>query len=141
MKTTHVKPQAPHWILIDADGKVLGRIATKIVMILRGKNRADWSPHMISGDHVVIINAAKLKMTEAKYWRKTYFKHSGYLGHMKATPLKQMMERRPVEVIEKAIYGMLPDNRLRAQALKRLHVFAGTEHDHTAQKPVPLSLS
>ena len=141
MRTSTPKPSAPQWVLIDAEGKLLGRVAPKASMVLRGKHRADYSPHQISGDHVIIINAGKLKMNQAKFLRKTYFKHSGYLGHLRATPLGVMMEKRPTEVIEKAIFGMLPDNRLRAKALKRLHVYASAEHDHTAQQPKSLSLS
>jgi len=140
MKTSTIPPSAPRWVLIDAEGKNLGRIAARVSMILRGKHRASFSPHQISGDHVVVINAGKLTFTASKFRRKTYYKHSGYLGHLKATPLAKMLAEKPAKVIEKAVYGMLPINRLRAKAMLRLHVFAGSEHTHTAQKPVPLPL-
>ena len=140
MKTSTIPPSAPRWLLIDADGKNLGRIAARVSMILRGKHRASFSPHQISGDHVVIINASKLSFTASKFRRKTYYKHSGYLGHLKATPLEKRLADQPAKVMEKAVYGMLPINRLRAKAMQRLHVFAAAEHTHTAQKPVPLPL-
>ncbi|MDD4628172.1 MAG: 50S ribosomal protein L13 [Candidatus Peribacteraceae bacterium] len=140
MKTSTPKPQAPKWLLVDAAGQSLGHLAAKVATILRGKHRPDYSMHQISGDHVVVINAGKLEFSQAKLRRKTYYKHSGYLGHLKARPLARMAAERPTEVIKKAIYGMLPANRLRPVALKRLHIYAGAEHDHTAQKPVSLPL-
>lgn len=140
MKTSTIPPSAPRWVLLDAEGKNLGRLAARVSMILRGKNRADFSPHQINGDHVVVINAGKLSFPASKFRRKTYFKHSGYLGHLKAIPLEKMLAEKPTKVIEKAVYGMLPANRLRAKAMQRLHVFPATEHTHTAQKPIPLSL-
>jgi len=140
MKTSTPKPQAPKWILVDAQGQSLGYLAVKVATVLRGKHRPDYSLHQISGDHVVVINAGKLEFSQAKLRRKTYYKHSGYLGHLKARPLARMAVERPMEVIKKAIYGMLPANKLRVQALKRLHIYAGDEHEHAAQKPVPLSL-
>lgn len=140
MKTSTIHPSAPHWVLIDAEGRNLGRIATRVSMILRGKHRATFSPHQISGDHVVVINAGKMSFTASKFRRKTYYRHSGYLGHLKATPLEKMLAERPAKVIEKAVYGMLPINRLRAKAMLRLHVFADASHTHTAQKPVLLPL-
>ncbi len=140
MKTSTIPPSAPRWLLIDADGKNLGRIAARVSMILRGKHRATFSPHQISGDHVVIINAGKIAFPASKLRRKTYYRHSGYLGHLKATPLEKMLADKPAKVMEKAVYGMLPINRLRAKAMQRLHVFAAAEHTHTAQKPVPLPL-
>lgn len=141
MRTSTPKPSAPQWLLIDAEGLLPGRVASRVAMILRGKHRATFVPHQLCGDHVVVINAGKLRVTQAKLRRKTYFKHTGYLGHLRATPMKRMMEERPTEVIRKAVYGMLPHNRLRAPALKRLHVFAGSEHEHAAQQPIPVSLS
>jgi large subunit ribosomal protein L13 len=140
MKTSTLKPQAPRWILLDAEGQVLGRLAVKIAHLLRGKHRAAYSPHQIHGDHVVVINARKLKMMPSKFRRKTYFKHSGYLGHMKVIPLQTMFQERPAELIEQSVRGMLPVNRLRPIALKHLHVFADAEHTFAAQKPSPLPL-
>lgn len=140
MKTSTCPPQAPCWVLLDAEGQVLGRLAVQIVRLLRGKHRAAFSPHQVHGDHVVVINADKLKMQASKFRRKTYYKHSGYLGHIRAIPLKKIFEERPAELIEQSVSGMLPRNRLRPVALKRLHVFAGSEHAFAAQKPKPLSL-
>ncbi|ALM09435.1 MAG TPA: 50S ribosomal protein L13 [Candidatus Peribacter riflensis] len=136
MKTSTPKAPAPRWLLIDAEGQVLGRLAARVALMLRGKNKALFSPHQLCGDHVVVVNAAKLTMTPAKFRRKTYFTHTGYLGHLKAIPLQRMFEERPVELIEQSVHGMLPRNRLRPQALKRLHVFAGADHTFEAQKPV-----
>lgn len=140
MKTSTPPVPAGQWFILDAEGKNLGRMATRIANVLRGKHRATFTPHRTGADHIVVINAGKLTFTASKFRRKTYFRHSGYLGHLKATPLAKMLAERPAKVIEKAVYGMLPINRLRAPAMKRLHVFAGGEHTHTAQKPVPLSL-
>ena len=140
MKTSTMKPPAPKWILVDAADKNLGRLAAQVASLLRGKHRPGFSPHQLWGDQVVVINASKLKFHPVKLRRKTYFKHSGYIGHLRATSLETMMEERPVQVIEKAVQGMLPKNRLRAQMLKRLHVFAESEHTHEAQKPVPLAV-
>ncbi len=140
MKTSTPPAPAPKWMLIDAEGTNLGRVAVKTVIILRGTHRASYTPHQLCGDHVIIINAGKLVFAASKFNRKTYHKHSGYLGHMKAIPMKRMVEEQPAEVVRKAVYGMLPTNRLRAQALKRLHVYADAAHEHAAQKPVPLSL-
>jgi len=140
MKTSTPKPSAPHWLLIDAEGQVLGRLAVRVANLLRGKHRPAYSPHLIYGDHVVIINASKLKMTPAKFRRKTFFKHSGYLGHLKAIPLQKMFEERPTDLIEQAVRGMLPGNRLRPLAISRLHIFANAEHTFAAQKPVSTPL-
>ena len=141
MKTSHPKPSAPSWILIDADGQSLGRIAARIAHILRGKHKASFVPNQVCGDHIVVINADKLKFTQRKLLQKRYYKHSGYLGHLKSRTLGQMMEEKPVEVIELAVKRMLPANRLRPQMLKQLHVFAGAEHTYQAQKPEPLTIT
>lgn len=140
MKTSTVKPAAPKWILVDAEGQNLGRLATQVATMLRGKNKPSFSPHQVCGDHVVVINAEKLAIHPVKLRRKTYKKHSGYLGHLKTTTLDDMMEKKPEEVIERAVKGMIPANRLRPQMLKMLHVYKGSEHAHTAQKPEPLPL-
>lgn len=140
MKTSTPKPEAPHWLLVDAEGQVLGRLAARVSLLLRGKHKPAFSPHQCFGDHVVIINAEKLSFTPAKFRRKTYYSHSGYLGHLKATPLKKMFEDSPAELITRSIRNMLPSNRLRPISLKRLHVFKGATHTFEAQKPVPTSL-
>jgi len=139
MKTSTPKPPAPQWVLIDAEGQNLGRLSAQIATILRGKHRPEFTPHQICGDHIVVVNAAKLHFHPTKYRRKEYFRHTGYFGHLKKRSLTEMMERKPTEVITKAVRGMLPANRLRKDMLKRLHVFAESEHPHEAQQPVPLS--
>lgn len=140
MKTSSPKPAEPKWILIDAKGQNLGRMATRIATILRGKHRASYSPHQLCGDHVVVINAKELEFHPTKHRRKVYVKHTGYLGHLKMWSLQQMIDKRPTDMITIAVKGMLPKNRLARQMMKRLHVFAGAEHQHEAQKPELLTL-
>ncbi len=135
MKTSTPKAVAPAWILVDAEGQSLGRLAARIAHVLRGKHKVTFSPHMLHADHVVVINAAKLAVPQKKLLQKTYMKHSGYLGSMRTTTLRQMMDKDPTKVIELTVTRMLPKNRLRPDMLKRLHVFAGAEHDHAAQQP------
>lgn len=141
MKTTHPKPAEPKWILVDAEGQNLGRLAVQIANILRGKNKASFSPHQLCGDHVIVINASKLHFHPTKHRRKVYVKHTGYLGHLKTWSLQQMIDEKPTQMIEKAVKGMLPRNRLARQMLKRLHVYAEAEHTHEAQKPQPLTVA
>lgn len=140
MKTTTLPAPVPLWHLIDATGLTIGAISAKAAHVLRGKHRPSYSPHQLCGDHIVVINAAKMHVTPAKGRRKSYFHHTGYLGHTHVTSLATMMEKKPEEVIEKAVYGMLPKNRLRPQMLKRLHVYAGAEHKYAAQKPIPFDI-
>lgn len=140
MKTTTVPVSAPLWHLVDAEGQTIGFIASKVSHVLRGKHRPTFSPHQLCGDQVVIINAAKLAVTPEKARRKTYFHHTGYLGHSRVKSLGKMMEESPSKVIEMAVYGMLPKNRLRPQMLKRMHVVDGAEHKYGPQKPQPLDL-
>jgi large subunit ribosomal protein L13 len=139
MKTSHPKTEAPKWVIVDAEGQNLGRMAASIATILRGKHKASFSPHLLCGDHVIVINAAKIDLHPTKFRRRSYIRHTGRIGHLKVRSLKWMMERRPTEVVEKAVKGMLPHNKLRNGMLKRLHVYADAEHTHEAQKPVPLS--
>jgi large subunit ribosomal protein L13 len=141
MKTTTVKPSAPQWILLNAEGMTLGRLATSIASSLRGKHRREFSPHQIYGDHVIVINAEKLSIHPSKLAKKVFHRHTGYLGHLKEESLKDAMKKNPAGVIEHAVKGMLPKNRLRAVALKRLHVYAGSQHSHEAQKPLVLELN
>lgn len=141
MKTSHPKPADPKWILIDAEGQNLGRMATQIAMILRGKTKASFSPHQLCGDHVIVINAQKLHFHPTKHRRKVYVKHTGYIGHLKTWSLQEMIDKKPTEMVTRAVKGMLPKNRLANQMLKRLHVYAGSEHTHEAQKPEPLTVS
>jgi large subunit ribosomal protein L13 len=141
MKTSTPKPQAPEWVLIDAEGQSLGRLAAKAATVLRGKHRPTFVPHEMCGDHVIIINAAKMGIPAAKLHRKTYVKHTGYLGHISSMSLEKMMEKDPTAVLEIAVKGMLPGNRLRPSLLKRLHVYNDATHDHDAQQPVSLTLA
>ena len=141
MKTTHPKPAEPKWILIDAEGQNLGRLATKVATVLRGKHKASFSPHQLCGDHVVVINAAKLHFHPTKHRRKIYVKHTGYLGHLKTWSLQQMIDKKPTQLIEKAVKGMLPHNRLARQMMKRLHVYVDENHVHEAQKPQAVTVS
>lgn len=138
MKTTTVPAPAPKWVLLDAEGQNLGRLASKAAMILRGKHRVTFSPHQLCGDHIVIINAAKLHFPPKKLTRQKYVKHTGYLGHIRTRTLGQMMEDKPTRVLELAIKGMLSNTRLRPGMLKRLHVFADAEHTFAPQKPALL---
>lgn len=141
MKTSTIPTQAPEWHVVDAENQSLGRMSAAIAHVLRGKHRPSFSPHQLCGDHVVVINVDKMALNARKLQQKEYVKHTGYLGHIKATPLKEMMQKKPETVLEKAVQGMLPKNKLRAQMLKRLHVFTGSEHSYAAQKPSPLSIS
>lgn len=141
MKTTHLKPPAPEWLLVDAEGQNLGRLAARVATFLRGKHRPTYSPQQLCGDHVIIVNVEKLTFEASKLRRKMYFHHTGYLGSLRRTPLSKMNEEKPEFVLEHAISGMLPKNRLRNQMIKRLHILRGTEHPYAAQKPVPTLLT
>ena len=141
MRTTTLKPADPKWIIIDAEGQNLGRMATQIAVILRGKGKVSFSPHQLCGDHVVVINAQKLFFHPTKHRRKIYVSHSGYIGHIKTRSLQYMIDNKPTQMVEKAVKGMLPKNRLARKMLKRLHVFAGAEHPHEAQQPKALTLA
>lgn len=140
MKTSTVKPSAPAWYVIDADGQTIGKVAVKAATYLKGKHKPSYAPHQLCGDHIVVINAQKVLLHAKKTFRKTYFRHTGFPGGKKIVGLAQMLEKKPNYVIEHAVKGMLPDNRLARDMLKRLHVFAEAEHDYNAQKPVPLAL-
>ncbi len=141
MKTSTIKPSAPKWYLIDAEGQTIGKIAVKAAMILRGKNKVTFSPHQLCGDMVVVVNAGKVKLPPKKGLRKMYHRHTGFPGNMKHVSLTLMLEKKPTYVIESAVKGMLEDNRLRQQMLKRLHVFAEPDHPYVAQQPEPVSVT
>jgi large subunit ribosomal protein L13 len=128
------------WWLIDADGVVLGRLATKIATILRGKDKAIYTPFFDSGDFVIVINSKKVKLTGKKEEQKMYYKHSGYMGGLKETSYKHMMEKYPERIIKNAVKGMLPKNKLNRKILKKLKIYAGSEHKHIAQKPEALKI-
>ena len=123
------------WLLVDAEGRTLGRLATQIADALRGKRKPEYTPHCDTGDFVVVVNAAKVRVTGNKANDKLYYRHSGYPGGLRSRTLSEMLERRPEEVIRQAVKGMLPRNRLGRQQLRKLKVYAGPEHPHEAQKP------
>ena len=141
MKTYSAKPLEVErkWYLIDAENEVLGRLATKIANILRGKNKPEYTPHVDTGDFVIVINAEKIKVTGKKLDQKIYYHHSDYVGGMKETTLKEKLAKKPEEVIELAVKGMLPKGPLGRQMYKKLFVYAGPEHKHAAQKPEALT--
>ncbi|UPA22812.1 50S ribosomal protein L13 [Candidatus Peribacteria bacterium] len=141
MKTSTIKPEAPKWYLIDADGQTIGKVAVKAAHMLRGKHKVTFSPHQLCGEHIVVINAAKMKLPPKKGLRKTYHRHTGFPGNMKHVTLDVMMEKKPEYVVENAVKGMLEDNRLRREILKRLHVYADAEHPYAAQQPAPLTIT
>jgi len=123
------------WYVVDADGMVLGRLASKIAQVLRGKHKPIWAPHIDTGDFVVVVNADKIRVTGRKAEQKKYYRHSGYPGGLKVTPYKSMMEKKPDFILQEAVRGMLPHNRLGRQMLKKLKVYVSSDHPHTAQKP------
>ena len=130
------------WYVIDATDVVLGRLAVAVANLLRGKHKPTFTPHMDTGDNVIVINAAKVKVTGRKLEGKLYYRHTGYMGHERFTSLGRMLEKHPERVIENAVYGMLPKTALGRQVLRRkLRVFAGKEHDHIAQQPKPLTFN
>jgi large subunit ribosomal protein L13 len=128
------------WYVVDADGLVLGRMATEVARVLRGKHKPSFTPHLDTGDHVVIVNAAKVVLTADKGERKTVYRHSGYPGGLKAETFAHLLERRPEEAVRRTIRGMLPKNRLGRQMLSKLKVYAGPTHPHAAQQPQPLDV-
>ena len=129
------------WYVIDAEGQTLGRLATLVAALLRGKNKPTFSPHMDMGDFVVVTNADKIVVTGKKFSDKIYYSHSGYMGSLKAIPFDVKQEKHPTFAIEEAVKGMLPRNRLGAQMITKLKVYAGGKHPHTAQKPKPLRIN
>ncbi|MGN8832852.1 50S ribosomal protein L13 [Selenomonas montiformis] len=129
------------WYVVDAEGQTVGRLAAEVAKVLRGKNKPTFTPHVDTGDYVIVINAEKVKFTGKKLTDKTYFRHSGYQGGTTFTSAGLMLEKFPERVIEHAVKGMLPHNRLGAQMYRKLSVYAGPEHPHAAQKPEKLELN
>ena len=129
------------WYLVDADGKTLGRLASEVAKILRGKNKPEFTPHMDTGDYVVVVNAAKVKVTGKKLQQKTYFSHSDYVGGVKTITLKEQLNKEPEDVFYHAVKGMLPKGPLGSAMLKKLHVYAGPDHKQAAQKPEVLDIA
>jgi large subunit ribosomal protein L13 len=128
------------WLLVDADGKTLGRLATQIADALRGKRKPEYTPHVDTGDFVVVVNAEKIAVTGNKRADKRYYRHSGYPGGLRSRTLAEMLDRRPEEVIRRAVKGMLPRNRLARKQLTKLKVYAGPDHPHAAQQPTPVDM-
>ena len=127
------------WYVVDAEGCTLGRLASEVAKVLRGKNKPEFTPHIDTGDNVIVINAEKIKVTGKKLDQKVYYHHSDYVGGMKETTLREMMAKKPEQVIELAVKGMLPKGPLGRTMIKKLHVYAGAEHAHQAQKPEVLT--
>ncbi len=128
------------WWIVDAEGHRLGRLATRLAHVLRGKHKPSFTPHLDVGDHIVVINAEKIVLSGKKADQKTYFRHSGYMGGEQHIPFKRMLERHPERVIELAVKGMLPKNTLGRHMRRKLKVYAGSEHPHQGQKPEPLKI-
>ncbi|MBU5475071.1 MULTISPECIES: 50S ribosomal protein L13 [unclassified Roseburia] len=141
MKTFMASPATIErkWYVVDAEGKTLGRLASEVAKVLRGKNKAIYTPHIDTGDYVIVVNAEKIKVTGKKLDQKIYYHHSDYVGGMKETTLKEMLANKPERVIELAVKGMLPKGPLGRQMYKKLFVYAGPEHKHEAQKPEALT--
>jgi large subunit ribosomal protein L13 len=140
MKTYSAKPGevTREWYLVDAEGKTLGRLATQIADTLRGKRKPQYTPHVDTGDFVIVVNADKIQVTGNKLDQKRYYRHSGYPGGLRSRTLREQLERRPTEVLRVAVKGMLPKNRLARQQITKLKIYAGPDHPHEAQNPRPL---
>jgi large subunit ribosomal protein L13 len=128
------------WFIVDAEGLTLGRIATQIAVILRGKHKPQYTPNMDVGDYVIVVNADKVDVTGGKHEKKMYYRHSGFPGGFRQTAFRDMIQKHPERVIEKAVRGMIPHNSLGKQQLSKLKVYAGPNHPHTAQEPQPLNI-
>jgi large subunit ribosomal protein L13 len=143
MKTFSATPSdiEHRWYIVDAEGVVLGRLASEIAKVIRGKHKPTFTPHMDTGDNVIVINAAKVKVTGRTAEPKKYFSHTGYMGHDRMTPFATVLARHPERIIEKAVHGMLPKTALGRQVLRgKLRVYPGAEHPHVAQQPTPLTI-
>jgi len=143
MKTFSAKPAEVRrdWYVVDATNKTLGRLSTEIALRLRGKHKPEYTPHIDTGDYIVVVNAEKVRVTGKKLQDKIYHHHTGYIGNLKSIPLEKMLDEHPERVIEKAVKGMLPRGPLGRQMYSKLRVFAGPEHTHAAQQPIPLELN
>ncbi len=142
MKTPLARPEdvSRVWYLVDADGVVLGRLAAEVARVLRGKHKPEFTPHVDCGDGVIVINAARVRLTGRKPEQKTYFRHSGYMGGAKLVPFKRMLERRPEFVVRRAVRGMLPKTKLGRQMIKKLRIYAGSDHPHAGLSTEPLEV-
>lgn len=129
------------WLLVDAEGQTLGRLASKVAKILRGKYKPSFTPHVDCGDNVVIVNAEKIQLSGNKWEDKTYTRYTGYPGGQRSTTARELLEKNPASILEKAVKGMLPKNKLGAELFRNLRVYAGTDHDQEAQKPKAINLN
>ncbi|MCI1306036.1 MAG: 50S ribosomal protein L13 [Lachnospiraceae bacterium] len=141
MKTFMANPDKleKKWYVVDAEGQTLGRMCSEIAKVLRGKNKPEYTPFVDTGDYVIVVNADKIKVSGKKMDQKIYYRHSDYVGGMKSATLREMLDRRPEKVVELAVKGMLPKGPLGRQMLRKLHVYTGAEHPHTAQQPEALT--
>ena len=142
MKTFSAKPAEVKrdWYLVDASGKTLGRLASEIARRLRGKHKPEYTPHVDTGDYIVVVNAGRIRVTGRKLTDKMYYNHTGYVGNMKSQSLEQLLARTPERALQIAVKGMMPRNPLGRAMFRKLKVYAGPEHQHTAQQPQPLEL-
>ncbi len=142
MKTFSAKPQDVRrdWYVVDASGKTLGRLATEIARRLRGKHKPEYTPHVDTGDYIVVVNAEKIRVTGNKLKDKMYHRYTGYIGNLKSMPLEKLLEQAPERALQFAVKGMLPRNPLGRKMLSKLRVYAGPSHEHQAQQPIPLDI-
>ena len=142
MKTFSAKPEevTRDWFLVDADGKTLGRLATEVARRLRGKHKPEYTPHVDTGDYIVVVNASKIQVTGNKAQDKMYHHHTGFIGNLKSISFEKLLARKPEKIIETAVKGMLPKNPLGRAMFRKLRVYAGPQHDHAAQQPKPLEI-
>ncbi len=142
MKTLSIRPQDVRrsWLVVDAENKTLGRLATEIAVRLRGKHKPEYMPHVDTGDYVVVVNAEKVRVSGNKSAAKTYYRHTGFPGGIRETSFQRLQETHPERIIEKAVKGMLPRNPLGRAMFRKLKVYAGSEHPHSAQQPLPLEI-
>jgi large subunit ribosomal protein L13 len=140
MSTYFPKETAPGWVVVDASGQTVGRLATQLASVLRGKHKPDFTPNQTGGDFVIVVNAEKVVFTGRKLDQKVYTRYTGYQGGLKLTTAREMLDKHPERVLEKAVWGMLPKNRIGRKLIRRLKVYAGEAHPHAAQVPTPLEI-
>jgi large subunit ribosomal protein L13 len=142
MKTFSAKPEEVRrdWYVVDATNKTLGRLSTEIARRLRGKHKAEYTPHVDTGDYIVVVNAGKIRVTGNKMKDKMYYRYTGYIGNLKSMPLEKMMQEKPERALQLSVKGMMPRNPLGRKMLSKLRVFAGSEHSHEAQQPITLNI-
>jgi large subunit ribosomal protein L13 len=140
MSTYFPKEPTPGWVVVDATGQTVGRLATQVASVLRGKHKPDYTPHQAGGDFVIVVNAEKVVFSGNKLDQKVYTRYTGYQGGLKTTTAREMLDKHPERVLERAVWGMLPKNRLGRKLIRRLKVYAGEAHPHAAQVPAPMEI-